>query len=111
MRKLQFQDAFKMANIIKRANLKESLTSAYKSGKKEEASTEEIGVEVFFSILEAAGTEGIDEQIYELLGDITEKGADKVKTESIEAILEDFSNIAKENNLEAFFKLVQRSMK
>lgn len=111
MRKLTFNDSLKVARIIKRANIRESLVAAYKSCEKEGASTEEFGIEALFIVFEAAGTDGMDGLLFDLLGDITEKGAEAVKNESIEAIISDFVQIAKENDLTGFFKLVQRSTK
>ena len=110
MRKIEFQDAFTVAKIIKKADLKKNFVEAFKKGSEEGASAKDIGIDVLFAVAEAVGNEGMDKEIYEFLGSITEMGADKIKHQSMSETIEQFKQIAKENDLVDFFKSVQALM-
>lgn len=110
MRKIEFQDAFAVARIVKKANLKNDIVEAFKKGS-QGASERDIGIDVLFAVMTAAGAEGIDSEIYELLGSITGEGAETIKHKGIGAVVQAFKDIAQENDLESFFKLVQAAMK
>lgn len=107
MRKIEFQDAFTMARIIKKADIKTALAEVVKKGSEKGASEKDIGIDVLFALVQAAGNEGMDKEIYELLGSITGLGAEAVMHQSMGDTIKQFKQIAKENNLEDFFKSVQ----
>lgn len=111
MRKIQFQDTFRMARIIKKANLKKDFIEAAKAGSKKGASAKDIGIDVLFAIIDAATDEDLEKEIYEFLGGITELGAETIKQKSMSELIEQFKEIAKENDLKVFFKSVQAAMK
>lgn len=110
MRKIEFQDVFTMARIIKKADLKTALAEAIKKGSEKEASEKDIGIDVLFAFVQATGNEGMDKEVYELLGSITELGAETVKHQSMGDTIKQFKQIAEENNLKDFFKSVQALM-
>lgn len=110
MRKIEFQDAFTMARIIKKADIKTTIAAAVKKGSEEGASEKDIGIDVLFAVIQATGNEGIDKEVYELLGNVTELGAETIKHQSIGDTIKQIKQIAKENNLEDFFKSVQELM-
>lgn len=111
MRKIEFQDAFTVARIIKKADLKEEFAAAFKKGSEKGASAKDIGIDVLFAVVQAAGAEGLDKEVFEFLGSVTELGAETIKHQSMKETIEQFKQIAKENDLEDFFKSVQALMK
>ena len=110
MRKIEFQDAFKMARIMKKADLKKSFMEAFKKGSEEGASEKDIGIDVLFAVVEAVGNEGMEKEVYEFIGSITELGAETIKHQSMSETIEQFKQIVNENNLVDFFKSVQALM-
>lgn len=110
MRKLQFQDTFKVSRLIKKTGIKDILINAFKEGKKEGVSQEDIGVDTFFAVLESVLEEENEATIYEFMAGIAETDPEKVKCMSFEELKEFFRQLAKENDLEFFLKLVKKSM-
>jgi len=110
MRKLQLQDAFKVSRLIKKTGVKDTLVNAFKEGKKEGASQEDIGVDTLFEVLEAVSEEKNEAAIYEFMAGIAETDPEKVKCMSFEELKGFFRELAKENDLEGFLKLVKKSM-
>lgn len=128
MRKINTSDVFKFAKILKKTRIKESIAKLYEDGAAKEAeikkkflSEEDIkeqlqkaqndfGVQFAFSILDAAADGGVEKDLYDLLGGITEKAPTDIENQSLEKTLEDLKNIAKENNLSLFFKSASRLM-
>lgn len=110
MRKLELQDAFSLSRLIKKIGVKNILIKAYKDGKEEDASKEDIGINVFFSILEAASDQSAEGLIYEFIGSIAEKDAEVIKHMSISELKELAIQLDKENNLQVFLKTVKKSI-
>lgn len=111
MRKIQTQDVFKLARIIKQANMKETIADLIKrgqaAGKAEDKDgvVESIGIEVFIALIEAAGDEKMEQKIYDLLDGITEK---KIKEQSLDVTFEDIKQIIRENDIKSFFNTASR---
>lgn len=116
MRKLQTQDVFKLARIIKQANMKDHITKFTQKGKtnansskeEKEKAAEEIGVDVFLAIVEACGDSKIEELLYDLIGGVAEKKPDEIKEQSLETTIEQVKQIIKENNITTFFSTASR---
>lgn len=104
MRKINTEDVFKMARIIKKGNVAQNIKDAYVAGKAEGADAEQIGVCAFMDILCSCSDEIVEGQIYDLLAGICEKTAEDIKKQSLETTVEDVKNICKENNVVNFLK-------
>ena len=111
MRKLEFQDVFTVGRIIEKSKLKEDIIRAYKEGKKEDAPLEDIGMDSMFALLSDVVKEGVEQEIYDLLGSITETDADAVRHQTLPEIFGQLKQIAKENDLENFFGFLKAVMK
>lgn len=107
MRKIQTQDVFKLARIIKSADLKNEISNAIEQinagSKKDKNLSEKVGVRVFLTIVEGCADVKTEEQIYELIGGIAEIPASDIKTQSLDATIELIKKIASENNMVNFF--------
>lgn len=110
MRKLELQDAFSMSRLIKKIGVKDVLSKAYKDGKKEGATKEDIGIDVFFSIVEAATNESSEDLIYEFIGSIAEKDAEVIKHMNISELKELGTQLIEENDLQFFLQTVKKSI-
>ena len=107
MRKLITSDVFKMSRIIKEAKVKDAIMEIFKEKKKDgalEEQQEEKGFEAIMTVLEACSTEKTEKMLYDFLGGIAEKDADKIANQSLEATIEDIKAIVTENNIFNFFK-------
>lgn len=104
MRKINTEDVFKMARLMKEADLTKDIKEAYMAGKKEGANTEEVGMNVFMNIICSVSDKNVESKFYDLLSGITEKTEEQVKTQSLEATLSDLKQIAEENNFGNFLK-------
>ena len=104
MRKIQFQDTFVLARIIKKADVKDILIRANNSLKQDNVNKEDVFLDVLFSVLSGAADEGVENEIYELLGGVAEKGTDEIKRLQIDELIDLVKKIAKENDLSNFFK-------
>lgn len=108
MRKINLEDTFKFARMIKEANLTNDIKDAYLAGKKEGADEEEVGVTAFMNILCSCSDKKVEVQLYDLLAGITEKTADMVKVQSLDATVSDLKKICEENNITNFLKSASR---
>lgn len=104
MRKINTEDVFKMARLLKHGNIIQSIKDAYADGKKEDADPEQVGISAFMDILCACSDAKVEGQFYELLGGICEKSAEDIKNQSLESTIEDVKRILKENNISNFLK-------
>ena len=111
MRKLEFQDAFTVSRFLKKTKLANELKRLYQEGTKEGASVEILGTDAVFVILDVAADTGTEDMVYEFLGDIAEKKPEEIRHLSFKERKALFADIAKENDLSDFFKLVSRQMK
>lgn len=107
MRKLILSDAFKMARILKTAEIKDELSKlATKFGdtKNKKTNVNEIGLEVILTLISASGNEDVESQIYELLAGVMETTPEEIKNLSISGLKDIIVKIIKENDLGSFFK-------
>lgn len=113
MRNILLEDVMTFSKIMKQTNIKSSLIpiienvriNANKKAEEGSAMTEreveKIGLEVFFTVIEAAGD--ADTLIYKLLDDIFE-GEKSVKRMEISEVMKNLTELAKRNDLISFFK-------
>lgn len=108
MRKLNISDAFKVARIIRTADLKDNIMSFAKEiksrrGKGEKLSTEDIGLEFIVTMVSAMSLQKVEEQFYELYADLKGVSVDDIKTTDFATFKSDIKLLMKENDLQDFF--------
>ena len=94
MRKINTEDVFKMARLMKNGNILQAVKNAYLEGRKEDADAQQIGIGTVMDIMCSCTDARVESQFYELLGGICE-----IKTQSLEATVEDIRKIFQENNI------------
>lgn len=110
MRKLNIKDAFTLARIIKKADIKEEISdfanriAVKKNGKDETVNTEAVGLEFVITLLTSLSNKETEQEFYSLLADIRgDITADEVSKLSIPEVLGDVKKIIKENDIKSFF--------
>ena len=116
MRKLSMHDAFAVAKLLKKANMKEEIerimdTVPEEIGENAEAIQRKLGIDAISTVIMKCAEEGIDNDFYEILSSITGKDKKELEFLPIEDMIEIFKRISKENNLSDFFKLAVKSMR
>lgn len=99
MRKINTEDVFKMARLMKNGNILQAVKNAYLEGRKEDADAQQIGIGTVMDIVCSCTDARVESQFYELLGGICEKKPEAIKTQSLEATVEDIRKIFQENNI------------
>lgn len=100
-----------MARLIRNADLSKDIKEAFAEGKKEGADEEEIGINTILNIICSCSDIKIEGQFYNLLAGITEKTADTIENQSLEATISDIKAICEENNIINFLKSASRLSK
>lgn len=110
MRKLNIKDAFTLARIIKKADIKENIAdfanriAVKKNSKDETVNTEAVGLEFVVTLLSSLSSKEIEQEIYALLADIRgDITADEVSKLSIPEVLDNVKTIIRENDIKSFF--------
>lgn len=111
MRKLSTGDVFKMARLLKNGNIINHITNAYAQGRTHAADSMQIGMDLVMNILCSCTDENIENQIYEFLSGPCEKKPEDIKSQSLEATVEDIKRICEENNIINFWKAAYSSAK
>lgn len=106
MRNILLKDVMTFSKIMKQTNIKSTLIPIIENIKKDgelksEKDIEKIGMEVFFTVIEAAGDAEI--LIYKLLDDIFEEKK-SVQDMEITEVIKNLRELAKRNDLISFFK-------
>lgn len=104
MRKINTGDVFKMARLLRKGNVAETVRKAYIDGKKEGADSEEIGMNAIFDILCSCTDPSIEDQFCDLLAGICEKKKEEISNQSLETTVNDMKRICEENNIVNFFR-------
>ncbi len=99
MRKINTEDVFKMARLMKNGNFLQAVKNAYIEGKKEDADAEQIGMGAVMEIMCSCSDARVEIQFYDLLGGICEKKPEEVKVQSFETTVEDIRKILLENDI------------
>lgn len=110
MRKLSIKDAFTLARIIKKADIKEEIAdfanriAVKKNGKDETVNTEAVGLEFVITLITSLSSKDTEQEFYALLADIRgDITADEVSKLSIPEILDNIKTIIRENDIKSFF--------
>lgn len=111
MRKINTSDVFKMARLMKEADLTTEIKEAVTAGKKKGADEEEIGVNVVMHIIGSCSDEKVEKKFYDLVAGICEKGEEEIKNQSLEQTVADIKRICEENNIVNFFRSASRLVK
>lgn len=104
MRKINTEDVFKMARLLKNSDVIKTVKNAYEAGKKENADSEKIGLDAAMEILISCTDPKIEAQFYDLVSGICEKKPEDIRTQSLEGTIEDIKKICQENNIGNFLK-------
>lgn len=110
MRKLNIKDAFTLARIIKKADIKEEIAgfanriAVKKNGKDETVNTEAVGLEFVITLITSLSNKETEQEFYSLLADIRgDITADEVSKLSIPEVLNNVKTIIRENDIKSFF--------
>lgn len=106
MRKIQTQDVFKFARIVRRTNAKNEIASIFEEkpkGKDKDAISEKVGIQIMLTLLEVCSDEETEEKIYDLIGGIAEKSVEEMRSQSLDVTIGQIKQIFSENNMKAFF--------
>lgn len=107
MRKINTQDAFKTARLIKHSNIKNVLLSYYDEGLTVKSDDiEKYGMRLFFDAISCLGEVKAEDEFYELIAGITEKTVKEIKEQPITDTINDLKEIAHDNDLKSFFQSV-----
>lgn len=104
MRKINTGDVFKMARLLRKGNIAETVKKAYLDGKKEGADSEEIGMNAIFDILCSCTDPSVEEQFCDLLAGICERKKEDIAAQSLETTVDDLKRIFENNNIINFFR-------
>lgn len=106
MRKLAIKDAFVLARIIKKADIKAEIAEfANKVKEKDKAdNAEAIGIEFVVTILSALSDKEVEQEFYSLFADIVgDMTAEQASLMSIPDVISKCKGIFKENDIKSFF--------
>ena len=110
MRKIKTKDVFKMARIIKISGAKEELADALRASQTSDAGDAgKIGVDLIMTLCSACGSEQIEKELYEFIGDIAEVKANDIRDMDLDKLIDLFKEIAELNNLSDFFENAVKS--
>lgn len=107
--KLGNRHIFKVLRIIKKAGIRTLIVNILANRGSKDA--ESIGIDLFDIIIEAFDNEEVEQLLYELLADISNKTTDEVSLMNIEETKDLFVSIAEANNLKSFFQYVSATLK
>lgn len=108
MRKINTEDVFKAARLLKNGNIMQNIRDAYAAGKVEGADAEEVGLNAIMDILCSCSESKVETQFYDLLAGICEKKPDEIKTQSFETTIGDIKKICEENDIVNFLNAASR---
>lgn len=120
MRKIQTQDVFKLARIMKQTKLKDQISELVKKGNEisnskaiiakegREKAKEQFGIEVALALIEECADPKAEKLIYEFIAGIAEKQPKDIETQSLQTTIEQIQQIVSENNIMNFFNTASR---
>lgn len=111
MRKLNIKDAFSLARIIKKADIKEEIAdfanriaTKRTDSKESTVNTEAVGLEFVVTLITSLSSKDTEQEFYALLADIRgDITADEVSKLSIPEALDNVKAIIRENDIKSFF--------
>lgn len=110
MRQLKFPDVFAFARMMKKIGIKEEIKKI--SEKSDEAeSTEALGIELLWAVIDKATEEKAEKEIYKFLAEPFEMTASEVENLDLSELLDKLKQLAAENNIKSFFSSAAALMK
>lgn len=110
MRKIKTKDVFKMARIIKLSGAKDELADTLRASQSSGAGDAgQIGVDLIMTLCSACGSENIEKELYELIGDIAEMKPTEIRDMDLDVLIDLFKEIGELNNLSDFFESAVKS--
>lgn len=113
MRKINTGDVFKMARLLKNANVMDAVKDAYKASKKEDGAKEAhkegpdkggIWVDAAMKVLASCTSQQAEEQFYDLMAGICENKPEDIRDRPLDGLIEDIRRICEENNVANFLR-------
>lgn len=104
MRKLQTSDMFSAMRLIKKANLKEEIKPILKRASQKGISIQDVGIEAILDFMGIMSEKNTEQAIYEVLAGPFEMKAKEVEAMPPTQLVENLKELAKENDLKAFFQ-------
>lgn len=104
MRKLQTSDVFSAMRLIKKANLKEELRPVLRRASTSNLSVEDVGIEAIIDFMGIISEKNAEQAIYEVLAGPFEITAKEVETMPPMQLVNNLTELAKENDLKVFFQ-------
>ncbi|WP_251205372.1 hypothetical protein [Acetatifactor aquisgranensis] len=113
MRKINTGDVFKMARLLKNANVMDAVKDAYKASKKEDGAKEahkegpdkgSIWVDAAMKVLASCTSQQAEEQFYDLMAGICENKPEDIRDRPLDGLMEDIRRICQENNVANFLR-------
>lgn len=103
MRKLNTQDVFSLARIVRASAVKDQLVALIKDATSKNKSVEDIGIIGFLTIFEAMTEKNAESAIYTFLSGPFEMTPGEVAALDLSSLLQLLSRLCEENNLKDFF--------
>lgn len=113
MRKINTGDVFKMARLLKNANVMDAVKDAYKAAKREDVSEGAhkgdagkggIWVDAAMKVLASCTSQQAEEQFYDLMAGICENKPEDIRNRPLDGLIEDVRRICEENNVANFLR-------
>lgn len=113
MRKINTGDVFKMARLLKNANVMDAVKDAYKASKREdvaegvhkgEAEKGGIWVDAAMKVMASCTSQQAEEQFYDLMAGICENKPEDIRNRPLDGLIEDIRRICEENNVANFLR-------
>ena len=113
MRKINTGDVFKMARLLKDANVMDAVKDAYKAAKKEDGAKDahredadkgSIWVDAAMKVLASCTSRQAEEQFYDLMAGICENEPEDIRNRPLDGLVEDIRRICEENNVANFLR-------
>lgn len=107
MRKIKTHDVFKLARIIRISGAKKELTEALRAS--QEGDAREVGIDLIMTLVSVCGEEEVEKQLYELIGNISEKKPEEIEDLNLDEFIDLIKEIGEQNNLSNFFNTAVKS--
>lgn len=113
MRKINTGDVFKMARLLKNANVMDAVKDAYTAAKKEDMAEDahkgdaekgSIWVDAAMKVLASCTSQQAEEQFYDLMAGICENKPEDIRNRPLDGLIEDIRRICEENNVANFLR-------
>lgn len=106
MRKLQTSDVFNAMRLIKKANLKEEIKPILRRAGEGNLNVEDVGIEGILGFIEILTEKKSEQAIYEVLAGPFEMSPQEIETMTLDLLMENLQQLAKENDLKSFFTIL-----